>query len=154
MSDFDDEDLFSPLMRRLSEELGHIGLHPDAMSLVGSPNPSMLEDDEDPNDEDFDPFSMGPEKIIDQIKDGSGNYAFAVRMVSKDLAWDDRTLRPEKYIQDTEVKTIMPSEHEMLREEIESQIAKGIAPEDIVIPDIYKLDMLTDDDDGEEDETS
>ena len=143
MPDFDPQDPFGSLMEELTTELGHIGLHTEAMSIVGAPDL-----DEDETEEDDDEFSIGitPDDIVEQIKSSRGNFALAVRAYTKDLAFDEKTLHPEKFAQDTEAKTIMPSTHEMLREEIERQLADGVAYEDVVIPEIYKLGLETDDD--------
>lgn len=144
MTDFDPEDPFGPLMRELAEELGHIGLHVDAMSMVGTPDPAALIDDDDEEE-----AVLDPDQIVDQIKSERGHFALAVRMLTKDLAFDKRTLYPEQFAQDMDARVIMPAEHELLREEIERQLAEGVSPDEVEIPDIYKLGVVEEDDDCE-----
>lgn len=149
MDEFEAEGSFNSLMHQLREELGHLGVHVDHMTIVGAHVPT--EEDDEPVPDDYD---LTTDEIVGKIKTGDGQFGIALRARLGDLAWDDRTLEPEKFQEQRTADVLMPSMEEMIKSEMERQLAEGIAPEDVVIPDMFKLGLDTGDEDEVPDDES
>lgn len=147
----DPGDQFRPLISSLADETAKIGLHMKGATIVQRLSdecldevmreamenaPDILEGEtehlviENPLGENVD--------ILDEAKKGRVIFAITATFQTADLAWDDRTLHPERFAINTKAAALLPSKAEMLSEEIHRQMCAGVMPEDVVIPEEYR----------------
>jgi hypothetical protein len=127
----DPDNMFRALMEKLTEELGHIGVHAESMTIVGSP--ILDEDGEEQSPEDF-----TTEDILGRIKEDSGRFAIAATAKVGELAFDERTLDPDGYAQKTQEEIVMPSMRDMIQADVRAWMEEHGSIDGYKIPDIFK----------------
>lgn len=138
MSDFNPNEMFEGLLKKLDSALQELGIHSETMTIAGQP------EDVEPGSDESVEFMMDPEAMVNQIKQGKGYFIIAVKGRTKDLCWTERILDPAAHEASQIEEVIMPTTRDMLKADIERQLEEGVAPEDIEIADIFKMG----DDDG------
>lgn len=137
------EDQISALIQALDTKASTLGLHLKMASTSGyltqEYSAKIAEQIQSSgNEEEIMMNLLDGKNLVEDVKGNRAVLTIAVTFATADLAWDDRTLYPERFVVDTEAAVLLPTSAEMLAEEVHRQLTSGVKPEDVVIPEEYK----------------
>jgi len=134
----DAEDQFRSLVLTLEKTTETLGLHLKQAIVVPQLSDEYAREVVEEGPKAIEELFSSSLDILNEAKKGNVIFNLMASFQTADLAWDDRTLHPDRFAINTQAAALLPSKEEMLSEEIRRQVASGVALEDVVIPEEYR----------------